>query len=588
MIVLLESSCFVDLLSTPFSRRGSYLAFANRNNGDSQFGKNTLYLATCKGGGSGMSDLNAQNSCRQVSMELIHEGQCLPTVISTTPAEVILQSEKGCARFCIAEKSLILGKSTDGLSLRLGTPRGIFGGAPLELPNGTWRFTFSDDIGLLIVFRGKVQAMPGGGFLIQPDAEGVFEFGIEEYSIDPGARPLDSYPEYSAAVAAVQKEFDDFCESLYPELPEEFEPMRRQALWTTWSLLVDPDGTTAYKHTMVKMMRVIFESAFGWQQAMQAIFLSKNTRLAWDVLQSCFDHQDVNGRIEDAISHRSGLGASMKPPFQGAALEWLMDHCDLSEIPVEEKRLVYDRMSKWTEFFFRFRDLDGDGIWENQGPIETGWEDAAYFYAGFPLASPDMNAYTVMMMDALAKLGREIGVSESDCEAWTARADELTRKIISMFWDGERWIVRNIRSGAVADSLSLPMFAALILGRRLPQEIIDKTVDFIWNNGFVTPYGLASESPKSPYFAHGFTAGSVIVPAQLIMCLALEAAGKPELAKEMGLRYARTLRDNGMFHIHNALNGKGERGLVAFGEKQLFWSSWASSCYLFFADRYGK
>ena len=56
----------------------------------------------------------------------------------------------------------------------------------------------------------------------------------------------------------------------------------------------------------------------------------------------------------------------------------------------------------------------------------------------------------------------------------------------------------------------------------------------------------------------------------------------------LGLRYARTLRDNGMFHIHNALNGKGERGLVAFGEKQLFWSSWASSCYLFLADRYGK
>ena len=61
-----------------------------------------------------------------------------------------------------------------------------------------------------------------------------------------------------------------------------------------------------------------------------------------------------------------------------------------------------------------------------------------------------------------------------------------------------------------------------------------------------------------------------------------------ELAKEMGLRYARTLRDNGMFHIHNALDGKGERGLVAFGEKQLFWSSWASSCYLFLADCYGK
>ena len=111
------------------------------------------------------------------------------------------------------------------------------------------------------------------------------------------------------------------------------------------------------------------------------------------------------------------------------------------------------------------------------------------------------------------------------------------------------------------------MFCALILGKRLPQDIIDKTVDFVWKNGFITPYGFA---------------------AQLIMCLALEAAGKPDLAKEMGLRYARTLRDNGMFHIHNALTGAGERGLVAFGEKELFWSSWASSVYLFLADRYGK
>ncbi len=585
---MLQSKCFVDPLSTPFSRRGSYLAFANRNEGEAQFGKNALYLMTCKGGGAGMSNLNSQNSCRQVSLELLWEGKKLPTVISTTPTEVILECAKGSARFCIAEEYLMLGKGCDGLSLRISPQRGVFGASPLDLPNGTWRFAFSDDNGLLVPRRGSVQLLPGGAFLLTPDAEGVFEFGIEEMAVDPGTRPLDSYPDYDSAVAAADKEFDDFCSSLYPSLPEEFEPMRRQALWTTWSLLVDPDGVSAYQHTMVKMMRIIFESAFGWQQAMQAIFLSKNPRLAWDILRSCFDHQDVNGRIEDAISHRSGMGASMKPPFQGVALNWLLDHGCLKEIPVEEKKEVYERMVKWTEFFFRFRDLDGDGVWENQGAIETGWEDAAYFYVGFPLASPDMNAYTVCMMDALAKLGRDIGLPEAECEGWTRRADALTEKIIDKLWNGERWIVKNARTGAVGDSLSLPMFAALILGKRLPQEIIDKSVDFIWKNGFITPFGFASESPDSPYFAHGFTAGSVIVPAQLILCLSLEAVGKPELAKEMGLRYARTLRDNGMFHIHNALTGAGERGLVAFGEKQLFWSSWASSCYLFFADRYGK
>ena len=51
---MLQAKCFVDPLSAPFSRRGSDMAFANANNGDSQFGKNTLYLMSCRGGGSGL------------------------------------------------------------------------------------------------------------------------------------------------------------------------------------------------------------------------------------------------------------------------------------------------------------------------------------------------------------------------------------------------------------------------------------------------------------------------------------------------------------------------------------------------------
>jgi len=579
---------FVDPLDAPFSRRGSYLAFANANEGGPQFGKNTLYLATCRGGGTGMSNLNSGNSCRQISLELMRGGVRLPTVISTTPSEVVLESDHGSASFCLGEKALAMCRGRDGLTLRITPSQGFFTNH-IRFKNGTWKINFADSNALLIPFKGRLVRLPQGVFLLEPDEKGAFELGIEEYGVDPGGRPLDSYPSYEDCVRAVEAEFEDFCNSLYPSLPAEFEPMRRQALWNTWCLIVDPDGETLYKHTMVKMLRIIFESAFGWQQAMQAIFLSKNVRLAWDILLSCFDYQDRNGRIADAISHKSYMGGSMKPPFQGVALKWLLDNCDLSGVPLEEKKLLYERMGRWTEFFFRFRDLDGDGVWENQGPIETGWEDAAYFHIGFPLASPDMNAYTAVMMDALAGLGRTIGIDEAECRAWEERAGELVRKIIATLWNGERWIVKNTETGAVADTLSLPMFAALILGKRLPRDIIDKTIDFVFGErGFATPYGFATESLSSEYFNHGFTQGSVIVPAQLIMCLALEFAGRYDLAREMGLRYARTLRDNGMFHIHNAIDGRGERGLVAFGEKQLFWSSWASSCYLFFADRYGR
>ncbi|MBR3555901.1 MAG: hypothetical protein IKN89_08305 [Oscillospiraceae bacterium] len=584
---MIKPTCFIDPLDMPLGRRGSYLCFANANDGESQFGKSTLYLSTCRGGGSGMANLGTPNSCRAIRIELTKGGVPLPAVISTSPGEAILESEYGGARFCLAERKLVLCRAGDGLGLSLTLPP-AFLLEPIQLPGGAWRFPFAEGTGLLQALRGDLIRSPGG-FFVAPDHNGEILLAVEECGPDPEPRSAEAYPDYDAAVSELMSEFETFCQAVCPRLPEEFEPRRRQALYTTWSMMVDPEPGVLYPRTMVKMMRFIFESAFSWQQAMQAICLSKAPRLAWDVLMSCFDLQDETGRIADAVSHRSYLVASMKPPFQGAALRWLLKNADLRGISREEKHALYLCMGRWTDYLFRFRDLDGDGLWENLSPLETGWEDASYFSAGFPLASPDANAYTVVMMDALAELGRSIGESEEECRTWSARADELTEQIIRKFWTGDRWVAVNTVTGTLGETPSLPLYATLILGKRLPRDIRDKTISFIMGEGgFSTPYGFASENLHSPYFRHGFTAGSVIVPAQMILCLALEEAGRPELAREMGLKYARTLRDNGMFHIHNALDGRGERSLVAFGERQLFWSSWASSAYLFLADRYGN
>ncbi len=582
---MLTPRCFIDPLDTPLGRRGSYLCFANDNKGEAMLGKSTLYLSTCRVGGAGMTDLSQQNRCRAVKIVPM-KGRALPAVLSSTSGEVILETYEGSVRCCLAEKRLALFWGKDGLTLQLTTPAALMA-SPIELPDGSVRFAFGEGNGLFTPLKGRLNPV-GGMILAEPDDNGELLLAFEEFDEDPMPRAREDYPDYEAALAALNAEFDAFCASLYPTLPAEFEPMRRQALYTTWSLMVDPDEGVVYPRTMVKMMRFIFESAFGWQQSMQAICLAKDPRLAWDLLMSCFELQDKNGRLADAVNHRNAMANSMKPPFQGVAALWLLRHADLSAVPTEEKRELFDRMGKWVDFFFRFRDLDGDGVIEHLGAIETGWEDAAYFYAGFPQSAPDANAYIILMMDALAELGRLLGEDEAAAR-WTARADELTQKLLDKCWTGERWVAKNAYTGAQGASDSLPLFAALILGKRLPRDVIEKTVAFIFSDrGFETPFGFATENEKSPFFHHGFSGGCVIVPAQLILCLALEEAGYPDKAKEMGLRYARTLRDNGMFHIHNAFTGRGERGLTAFGEKQLFWSSWASSVYLFLADRYGE
>lgn len=577
------STHFVSLSETPFSRRGSHLAFFNDTEGQELFGKAVLYIGSTRGGGA-----SGQAVYRQVKAEIIKDGKALPVVISTTECEVILQSDHGEFRFCIGERSFIRIRGTDGLTLRLSPKISPMGGI-FDFLDGTWQFDYNEANALLLLFSGKVTAATY--FEITPDENGVVDVGIEEYTLDPVHRPLDQYPSYDMCVQSYRAEFEAFAETVCPSLPEKYEDMRLKALWTTWCLMVEPDGQAIYRHTMIKMMRGVFEHVSGWQQAMQIIFLSRDIRLAWNILCAVFDYQDANGRIADILDNNTFNKVAMKPPFQGVALMWLLDNCDIGSIPYEDKLHVYNGMVRWTDFFFLCRDIDRDGIWENRSPVETGWEDAPYFSVGFPLASPDMNAYLAIQLEAQAKLGRILGIDEAVCSGYEKRAKELVGRSIDRFWDGNRWIAFNSNTKATAYTKSLPLFAALILGRRLPEDIIDKSIDYIMSGGFMTPFGLASEALDSEHFFHGWCRGCLNTPTQFIFCLAFEACGRPELAKEVALKYLETLKNTGLYHMHNALTGKAERDSVGGAsntEKHLFWSSWASSCYLFLAERYGN
>ncbi len=185
-------------------------------------------------------------------------------------------------------------------------------------------------------------------------------------------------------------------------------------------------------------------------------------------------------------------------------------------------------------------------------------------------------------------MGREVGRPEEECAAWEKRGAELVKKIIEKFWDGERWFAFNGETGRKSDSNTIALYIPLLLGRRLPETIIEKSIARIFApGGFDTPFGLASESLDSVYFTHGFTRGSIITPAVFLMCLAFEACSRSDLAKEAALKYCAALREHGFFTYTNALTGREDRSLTAFGERGLFWSAWTSSCYLYLSGKYG-
>ena len=579
---------FVDLMDAPYSRRGSYLAFANDNHGEDVFGKSTLWLCNCRTLGTTMLDLTAPSNFRQIKLEALKDGRPLPCRILTTPYEVILETAHGQIRFCIGERDLVMARSTDGLGLSVGLLPRVLSAGPMDMMSeGRWLIDFNMTRLLLTPVSGKLTAGQLS-LTMQPDEKGVMELVFEDDLIDPVPRPVEELPSYEDCVASVMADFDSFCEMVMPSLPEEFEEVRLQALWQTWNMIVLPDGESDYKRPMVKMIHCIFESAFVWQQPMQAIWLSRDPDLSWQVFCSSFDFMDANGRMKDAVAFRAAPGGpSLKPPVHGLALLWLMEHGVYDDVPPEEKQWLLERLIKWTEYFLNFRDKDGDGLCEFQSPLETGWEDAPQYLLGFPQASPDLNAFLALQMEAVARFGAVCGMPEEEYTSWMERSRELTDRLVKAFWDGSKWVSFNAATGQRSDNTNIALYMPLLLGDRLPREIIDKSIQTMFSeNGFYTPYGLASEALGSDTFRNGFTQGSIITPAEFLSCLALDACGRNDLAKKVAGGYCRALKEHGFFHIYNALTGKEDRSLTAFGEKGLFWSAWASSCYFFLADRY--
>ena len=585
---------FVNLLDAPFSRRGSYFAFANDNlRADNIYGKSSLWLCNCRSVEYAMTDLNKASSFRLVQLQAVKDGVALPCFLNNTPEEVIVETASGDIRFCIAERRLVLARGENGLALRLVCRPGFMGGPasiPIEDGLGSHDVEFGPFRLRVTPLCGTLRRWPAGVEIV-PDENGIVEVALADYNSDPLPRKREEYPAYQDGVAAVKEEFEEFCERVMPELPAEFEPRRLQALWQTWSLMVDPDDENDYKRPMVKMMHAVFESAFGWQMPMQAVFLHKDPQLSWDVFCSCFEFQDCNGRLSDAVGFKHLPGkASMKPPIHGMALLWLMEHgvIDAAAPSMADKQWLLDRLIGWTEYFFRFRPGKG-ALCAYQRALETGWEDAPQYRIGMPQICPDLNTFLALNLEAIARFGATIGMSESAQETYLRRSKQVIDEMVETLWDGERWFCLCQETGARSVNDNVTLCLPALLGDRLPKDILDKTfAHLLREGGFKTENGYASEAMDSPYMRHGFSAGSVITPTHFFVPMALENGGYAEEAKEAALSYCRTLNRSGFFHICNAITGLGDRSLTAFGESQLFWSSWTSSCYFFLADRYGR
>lgn len=182
---------------------------------------------------------------------------------------------------------------------------------------------------------------------------------------------------------------------------------------------------------------------------------------------------------------------------------------------------VYEALEAAARKCVKERTVDQDGLSYYAYRFESGRERSpAFFTVGEPVLAPDLNAYLIIVSDVLGKLAYmeyDVGAGQK----WEARAKALLSLLIAELWDGNSFIGRNPYTGEASQPDEFLSLIPIVLGSRLPPEIIGK---------------LAAEITPD-------VTGSAV---GLLLAGGLFDAGEKDAAKKIAQKALETVRSNGI------------------------------------------
>lgn len=530
-----------EIRSTAFTARDASFGFIPRplmhapfvNQG--KWGTVTLHLTS----GKGAADTTPPDSYMQLVP--VHHGEEIAFATETTPEELILHTAYGDIRCCFAEPSLLLVKGEGGLGIRFETILQAHGVIRKRGENAWERriasvscFVFNGIRGTMIMnpkWELERLSTPYVRGELVPDEDGAFLLSIEE-SEELG-RVRETYPSYEEGLARVREDWTGFIS----RLPGKEDKTKEKAAFMLWSMWEGASG---------RLKRRILHSTFPkaapvWKACLMTAAFSENLPLAMDLLLGQIEQQAENGQIPNFFDHVGYDALNAAPPLQGWALKQLMKKNDLkTALSEEDLRRLYEGYAKWAAWFDAYRDDDGDGIVQTEGVLEAGCTDSPVFQKFYITELPDINAELALLEEAVGDLAGMLDLAEEK-EAWHAKSRARVSRLLDRFWNGERFVGYDHETKETIDPKSLQFYRPLILGERLPADVIDRMAeDLAFANGFLTPYGFLSQHMDSPEFSRlSIDGGSVNSWDNILVATGLMDAGKTELAKEAAAAYCR-------------------------------------------------
>lgn len=542
-----------------FSRGGAWIALSIDN---VKYGAGALYLTTNRG-------MRTHNKAIGVNLFRIyptHDGHRVPFAVQAMSAsELALHTRYGDVRFTFADTAKLMAEGDPGMGL-LWTRKC----EPYELikprKDGAWEsaqraagplcfkglegstFTFKDTWNWYDLNCGSVE-----GYTI-PGPDGRFSMVCEEFSY--AAKVRDSYPTYAEAKADMQADWEAFLNKM-PHYIQPYEKKREETAYVLWTHLVGPTQTTP--NWMLMMFPGEMDSA--WQLLQNGVALQEQGEISRSLILAPLQRQGEDGQLADGYDEAFLSTGSYKPNVYGFGLKNVMKHHDLAkEWSREELEALYVGAGKWADWFMAYRDDDGDGLPGFEGGNENGFDEVTAYWDSLSLATPDLCAQEVLNFEAVGDLAKLLG-KDDEAAVWYKKSTDLLERMIDRMWDGEHFVALKQYTHEPIFSGSNMHYIPLVLGKRLPQNIIDKmTADLMVEGKLLSPYGLASENMDSDVFevtGVKMGCGPISPPGQLFILAGMWEAGKKEEAKMIIDRYLCRMMDGGFSHFINPVSGDG-------------------------------
>ena len=467
------------------------------------------------------------------------------------------RTEKGAIEFAYARPDVILvrSKSPDmDVRFEFQRPRQKY-----DFPSTFGRtidYLHFDADRILMDTRTGVRDPDGGNTVRVHPSKGGIEVAILDIHTGDwdGCEVKESFED---SVRLQKASFDRMYASL-PSVPKEFEWARHEAAVLFWTAIAGPRGM--FKRPMMLMSNNWMNKTWSWDHAINSLSLGYRAQdAAWDQFRCMFDFMSPEGMLPDMVSDERVYWIAVKPPVHGWVFSKLRA---MKEFPKDKLEIAYDIIGKWTDWWLTRRDFDHNGLAEYLDGCDSGWDNSTAISMNHPpLETPDLQAFLVLQMECLADIAKTLGRGE-DAARWTARAKKMLDATVKTLFDEDGAPrVRRLRDGGFdRDSLSLVTRLPMILGKRLPEKCRARMVADIKEKGFITDWGLASESVNSKhYHPDGYWRGPIWGPSTLIAVEGLRACGEDALADEISLKFCKLVMKSGFSENFDAKTGEARR-----------------------------